>query len=353
MFFLDSFINSTESEEFDRKRKYHENVAELVHDILCLANSSAHGNKFLVFGVSNQGEVIGVEADTRRKKQSQLLDTLRSSNFNRLPIITLYTVERDGHEIDVLEIENRPDKPYFLTKDKKDGKKCVRAGVIYTRYGDTNTPMDGCTDEMAVERMFRERFGLDRPPFQQLMANLKNVQRWKWGENEENESYFYDQWNPEFTITKKSDTDNLFVEGWSQQFPDSKAYRDEYLVKFHNTLLRRIFMVSCDWCRYLTVLPEFWGSLDESAGRHYTTHFFIEDSLEYLVNRMIHSIYPHQYSRGYMPEFPVFSSQEEAKQMLSQDFLAERAQYVYYYFDQKVQKYVCLRANEARIIYTS
>ncbi|MBS0272633.1 MAG: ATP-binding protein [Proteobacteria bacterium] len=324
MFFLDNFINSTESEEFDRKREHHENVAELVHDILCLANSSTSGNKFLIFGVSNQGEIIGVEADTKRKKQSQLLDTLRSSNFNRLPIITLYTVDHEGHEVDVLEIENRPDKPYFLTKDKKEGKKCVRARVIYTRYGDTNTPMDGCADEMAIERMFRERFGLDRPPVQQLMANLKNVQRWKWGENEENESYFYDQWNPEFTITKKSDTDSLFIEGWSQQFPDSKAYKDEYLVKFHNTLLRRIFMVSCDGCRYLTVLPKLWGNLDESTGRHYTTHFFIEDSLEYLVNRMIHSIYPHQYSRRYMPEFPIFSSQEEAEQLLSQDFAAER-----------------------------
>lgn len=164
---------------------------------------------------------------------------------------------------------------------------------------------------------------------------------------------FYDQWNPEFTITKKSDADSLFVEGWSQQFPDSKAYKTEYLVKFHNTLLDRIFMVSCDGCRYLTVLPKLWGSLDESAGRHYTAHFFIENSLEHLVNRMIRFTYSHQHSRGYMPEFPVFSSQEEAEQLLSQDFSAERKQYVYYYFDQKVQKYVCLRANEERIIYTS
>jgi len=41
-------------------------------------------------------------------------------------------------------------------------------------------------------------------------------------------------------------------------FPDSKAYKYELLLKYHTTLLKRLYVVSCDGGRYLTVLPNYW-----------------------------------------------------------------------------------------------
>ena len=51
---LDNFFSDEESEILDYKEKYHENLAELLHDILCLANSDGKENKKLIFGIGQK-----------------------------------------------------------------------------------------------------------------------------------------------------------------------------------------------------------------------------------------------------------------------------------------------------------
>ena len=50
-----------------------------------------------------------------RKTNADLMDMVRHEASNRSPTMNLQTHEYNGHELDVLEIRNRPDKPFYLT----------------------------------------------------------------------------------------------------------------------------------------------------------------------------------------------------------------------------------------------
>ncbi len=309
----------------------------------------------MIFGVADDGSVIGVENCKNRKKQCHVLNLLKDAQFNRLPNIKLHTVHFGGHEIDILEIENRPDKPYFLKKDyapadKTLRDKTLRAGVTYTRYGDTNTPLMECADELFLERMFRERFGIDKPPLDKVKINLREFRNWQYSESDSGGDYFYDEWNPEFTLIQEIGlSSEKFVEGWTQSFPDSNAFKHELLLKFHSTVLRRLNIVSCDGARYLTVLPKAWSSKDEETGKHFVSYFFINNSIEYLVNKMIQHVHPMgirndnrngcSYNDGIFP-FSIFESEEHAKVALQQDFEQGMKEYFYYSYNSETRRYI-------------
>ena len=132
--------NSAEAAHVDFKQEWHRNKAKLIHDILCLSNADYAGDRVLLFGINDNGEIIGLKNDENRKDNASLFDLLTSSHFNRLPDINIYTVTVDGADIDVIQIANRPYKPYFLTKDKTDNGTIVRAGgIVYSRNGSRNT----------------------------------------------------------------------------------------------------------------------------------------------------------------------------------------------------------------------
>lgn len=346
---IQALLMEKESEWLDFKQEYHKNNVDFLHDILCLANSESPKNRLLIFGVSDDKSVVGVENCEKRKKQSHILDLIKNSPFNHLPIVNLHTMCCENHEIDILEIENRPDKPYFFKKDKECQGKTIRAGVIYTRYGDTNTPLNGCADELYLERMFRERFGIDKRPLEQLKISLTNTHHWQYSEAMYGGECFYDEWNPEFTLSPEELSSEEFREAWAQLFADSNAHKYEMLVKFHSTVLRRLIVVSCDGGRYLSVLPNRWASQDKATKRWYFSHFFIKNSLEHLVNEMIQNIHPmgtrKRGAGGDSPSFPVFDSEEAAKEALDKDFEQGMQIFDYYFFDCEKECHVRIHKN--------
>ena len=348
---MDNILFGNESEYLDRKREYPKNNVDLIHYILCLANAHASNHRYLILGIADDKTIFGVENDPNRKNQSNILNMLKDSHFNRLPIISLNTITIDNHKIDILEIENRPDKPYYLKKDKENQGKIIRAGVIYTRYGDTNTPLKECSDELFIERMFRERFGIDKSPLERIKLSLRNFSTWKWGENEKREEYFYDEMNPEFQLYRSHES-SKFVEGWSLSFPDSRAFQYELFLKFHDTLLKRLLVVSCDGGRYLTVQPQIWNKQDKLADCYYQSYYFVQNSLECLVNEMISYVHPLKNDRGWLESFPIFSSQEEAKTAFQIDYEKGMLDYVYYFFDRQSQCYHRVKNGEKSKIIT-
>lgn len=351
---MHNILFGNEAEHLDRKREYPKNNVNLIHDILCLANADAKNHRYLIFGIANDKTIFGVENDPNRKNQSHILNLLKDSHLNRLPIITLNTITIENHQIDILEIENRPDKPYYLKKDKKDKEdqgKIIRAGVFYTRYGDTNTPLNECADELFIERMFRERFGINKSPLERIKLSLKNIFTWKWGENEKGEEYFYDEMNPEFQLYRSHES-TKFDEGWSLSFPDSRAFQYELFLKFHNTLLKRLFVVSCDGGRYLTIRPEIWNKQDKLTDCYYQSYYFVQNSLECLVNEMIHYVHPQKNDRGWLESFPIFSSQKEAKSAFEIDYEKGMLEYIYYIFDRQSQCYYSVKKGQKNKIVT-
>ena len=106
----------TEGRYWDFKLQHHENKAELIHDILCLANAEHDGERYLIFGVENQSyELHSITGTPGRKSQADIAGLLRDNarKFfqSRTPDVYLSEVRCDGKSLDVLVIEDKPHKP--------------------------------------------------------------------------------------------------------------------------------------------------------------------------------------------------------------------------------------------------
>lgn len=280
---LDYVLLATpEGEYCDRKRQFHSNNAELLHDILCLANACASCDRFLIIGQADDQEIVGIEGDPNRKRNSDLIDMLKKSRLNRLPDVKLIDYEWNGHIISIIYVSNSHAKPYFATQDYLVGNTRVRAGVIYTRVGDTNTAIDGSGTDEQIELMWRERFALDIPPLSRLAILLKDESGWV---KVVGDRYLYHRSHPEFVISDTEEDQDLFDEPWAKKFLNPSAHEYNYELRYHNTILARIPFVSCDGGRYQIPLPR-----TTSSG----TYILFSESLGFRLAKILR-----QYFKGY------------------------------------------------------
>ncbi|MBD1944238.1 ATP-binding protein [Coleofasciculus sp. FACHB-712] len=281
---LEDLLSQTESESLDFKRQFHQNNIELLHDIICLANSYVEGDRYLVFGVADDKTIVGVQSDSNRKNNAGIQDLLRQSNFNRIPTIRLQTIEyQPSIEVDILLIRNRPDKPFFLVKDKTSQGKTIRAGVIYTRLGDTNIPLQESAPEAQIELMWRERFGLGLPPLERMKLLLNDFKDW---ESINEDAQLYHKQFPEFTVRKGKQINDHFRESWSDRFPDVSAHSFEVELRYFETIIYKETFVTCDGGRYQIPLPKIDISNPERK-------FYIqENSFAYKIAKIFWQYYP-------------------------------------------------------------
>lgn len=273
---------------WDFKREPHENNAKLLHDILCLANANHDGDRYLIIGVSDPSEgceIIGFNDSTpNRKKQSDLIDFLRNKSFagHIRPSINLQTIEVDFIEIDVIIIKQSDRKPFYLTEDYRDRDSVVKANYIYSREGDTNTPIDTSADINEIERMWRERLGLIENPTDKFKTLLFDLDNWEFDIG--NKKYGYHKQFPEYRFE---------IGGWkeiretySYYFINKKSYMAHIHLKYHSTILFEHELIFLDEMRVVISLPEV-----SSVGLNYTnryyfwyyTHDSIGGRLQYLV----------------------------------------------------------------------
>lgn len=59
--------SNKEGDYWNFKQKWHKDVETLIYDILCFTNTLHNENSFLIFGVSDRFEVLGVENDENRR----------------------------------------------------------------------------------------------------------------------------------------------------------------------------------------------------------------------------------------------------------------------------------------------
>ena len=163
----------SEGEYWDFKQVWHKDNERLLHDILCFANTVHGRDCYLIIGVSDTGEIVGVSGESRRR-QVEILDLLSNTVFadDNIPEIRLDTIEIEGKEIDVLTIFNSYTVPYYLkTKCKKHNN--IREGYIYTRVGDRNTSINRNASVQQIEMLWKKRFGLTQPPLVQIVNRLE------------------------------------------------------------------------------------------------------------------------------------------------------------------------------------
>jgi hypothetical protein len=259
-----NLINSKrEGDYWDFKEEPHENKASLLHDIICLANSLHRGKRFLIYGVSDpeDGAIIkGLSPKQKnRKSQVQFIDFLRTKPFagHSRPELELQTLTINNKEIDILVIFDNPSKPYYLTDDYSDklknGKiKTVKANHIYTRTNDTNTPIDKSADIGIIEKMWKQRFGLDLSPLKRMELLLLKPD--EWFKDIGNKPYAYHLEFPEFRIEFSEVRE--FWEVFSFFFTNEKSYIGNATFKYHSTTLFELEYMFCDEMRIEFSVPK-------------------------------------------------------------------------------------------------
>jgi hypothetical protein len=333
---LGELIRLGECEFIDFKEQYSVGNSDLVHDILCLSNAKTdrNQNRFLIFGVRDADlQVVGIQNDGNRKTAAQIIDLLRAAGVNHIPSIEINSVAQNGCTVDCLEISDKPEKPYFLTRDYRHGSKTVRAGVTYERNGDTNTPIDRCAQERHVEWMFKQRLGLDLTPKDRFTMYMKDPTNWKYGYLDGGQMYFYYEPFPEFTIEEipRGDREREFEEPWVLSFPDQKATKDEFSLKFAGTKISSLFVVWCDGARLAVSMPrqKVIGQCRQDNGcpRGY---YLVKDSIQQLFQEVLDATYPQNSQHYFQGVVALFSSEQEANQRLEAGYTVIPAPYTYY-----------------------
>lgn len=277
-----------EDDWWDFKQCHHQNKADLLHDIICLANNRANRDAYLIFGVEDKTyNILGVENDPNRRNQQGIVDFLRSKSFagQVRPRVEVRTISINDHELDVFIVKNSTDVPYYITKDYNDGQKRIRANYIYTRVQDNNTPIDTCADINHVEYLWKKRFGLITTPLEQLKVLLKKPDDWI-----EEESRYYHKMFPQFTIEIENDDDDS---GRCRMFYHHVQMNNRFsygtIKLFHYTT--QLFSCQCtglDEDRMTAPCPDsiFIHSLrrpDDMIGIYY----YAADSIKYLLLRFL------------------------------------------------------------------
>ncbi|VEP12155.1 conserved hypothetical protein [Hyella patelloides LEGE 07179] len=280
---LEELLNRKESESLDFKQQFHQNNLKLLHDILCLTNAYIEEDRYLVFGVTDDKKIIGVQSDPNRKTNANIQDFIRRKNFNRIPTINLETIpyQFNSIEVDILVIKNRPDKPFFITKDYTDQGKTIRAGVIYTRLSDTNIPLQESASEEQIELMWRERFGFGLPPLERMKRLLDDFEDWI-SINEDVQ--IYHKIFPEFTIRKGKIIKGDFHELWTDRFSNPNAHSFEVELRYFETLIHKETFVMCDGGHYQIPLPEIDTSNSDSK------YFIQKDNFAYKIAKIFYPI---------------------------------------------------------------
>ena len=272
----------SEGTYWDFKRCHHANSADLIHDILCLANTKHRGRRFLIFGVDSADfSLHSINNGSGRRTQADTAGLFRdnASKFfqSRFPDFYLAEVLIDGRLLDVLVIEDLPNKPYYLVERYRK----LGAHHIYTRVCDTNTPVTHVAQPHEIERMWRERFGLDLTPLDRVKLHLNEIDAWvpsnKMGEN----LHKHHKTFPEFTL-KVTEAEDFMArnEEWTRgEFRTDNNHAGYFEIRFHQTCLARVRYVSFDDNKKSMVAPN-WEP--RGAGRFY---FYEADSISYALQK--------------------------------------------------------------------
>lgn len=250
-----------EGEYWDFKEKYHLNAANLLHDIICMANNLVDRDSYIIFGIRDQTfEIVGVKDDENRRNQQQMIDFLKHKKFSAgiRPSIKMQSLMIMQEEVDVIIIKNSTTTPYFLIEDFSSYGRKVRSGHIYTRIGDTNTDIDKVADINYIEYLWKKRFMLMHSPLEQIIKRLEHKEEWVLDECSEGYIY-YNIYKPEFKIVLYED-ENAGLE----QYPDFYAYAmndpetlyRQFDIQYQGIQQFRGQLVVLDSGRYPTVIPE-------------------------------------------------------------------------------------------------
>jgi hypothetical protein len=260
-----------EGDYWDFKQEWHVKKTDLLHDIICMANNQVGRDGYIIIGVTDNYVVQGVPPENRKNQQG-LIDFLRDKPFagEVRPSVYVRTLKIDEKDVDVIIVKSTSDVPYYLSKCYKDDG-LVDKDNIYTRIGDTNTPINESANIDKIEKLWRRRFGIDKTSLEKVKLLLSNPLGWlpvgTDGIHSSNTNYqtWYNKDYPEFKIRYDKDI-SRFDEGridvveqdmyWMNKLPmpTHNAFVYELSVLYHSTVMYSTLAVFADNHRFRRVL---------------------------------------------------------------------------------------------------
>ncbi|MCS6266941.1 MAG: ATP-binding protein [Vampirovibrio sp.] len=245
-------LEHEESCWLDFKREIHSNKDkdELLKDILALANADHQSDRYLLFGIEDGNKKeIGLDLkETWLKKEENFLSWFRKCTFNHRPSVQFKFLSFEDKLFACLRIENQPYKPYFSTKDNTNDNH-----IIWTREDHTNQK----ADDGDMQRMWRERFGLDKSIKERFFLYLEDFENWT--QTDDQFGCFYYNDFPEFTLVGDLEKDNANWEHtWTKKtaFPDKRISLSRWQFKYHTTLIESIWILGADGDRHKIPFPK-------------------------------------------------------------------------------------------------
>ena len=280
-----------EGSYWDFKREWYsqDKKADLLHDIICMANNLSNRDSYIIIGVDEENDYSfsSVMDDPNRRNTQQLVDFLRDKHFagGVRPVVHVENISIGENEIDVIVVHNSDATPFYLTEKYQS----VMSNNIYTRVMDSNTPKNKSADLSHIELLWKKRFGLLASPLERMMIFLKNPGLWDCSPSCFEEKLYY-RFSPEFTIeTVMDDSKNGYQYYLFNQTDIHPRWYDINLY-YHQTMLASLEGVSLDGGRYFTPSPRTDGiSLTQYHNWDVAFKYYIKNSIEYIV----HEFYYH------------------------------------------------------------
>ncbi len=367
---LELIERHTEGEYWDFKQQWHSNNVDLIHDIICMANSLANRDCYIIIGVEDETyNVLGASGEKRKNQQNviNLLQQKPSWAGGYVPEVYVKTISIEDKEIDIVVIKQSDNTPFYLLEDYKKEGQPIFKGAIYTRKGDTNTPKTETADLYDTELLWKRRFGLLYNPSQRAKFYLRDLDNWELVESEdiksdEEHTLFYYKLDPDYTIylayENRNNTDNLiknpnvfsknnmgvlcfYLFAFCNMSYHPHFFDNNKIVLYYKNIPLFSSNVECiDEGRTIMVPPEFWNDA-----------YYIKDDFRYLILefsfRHLCTVYSSEAKEMFLRVIPIYDNEEEYNgftvYVKSNGFSRER------FFENKMERIALERLNNTKI----
>lgn len=333
-----------EGDYWDYKQVWHKENERLLHDIICFANTIHDKDCYIIFGVADNGEVIGVNEENR-KRQADVIDLISNSIFagDNSPKIELRTIFIDKKELDILIIFNSDTVPYYLKAVSKKYKN-LKENNIYIRIGDKNTPINQNANIQDIEMLWKKRFGLTKPLMKQIMDKLDNKFEWDYY----NYTY-YNIFNPNFKFKEYEDDINN-PEFYVFTQTNSSFHYSNLKVIFNDTVLDEIQLITLDGGRYKTPTPRR-GFVGYDKWRHnvkYSYRYFLLNSIEYKIQSFLYDKESEEevYAKNKFDSVIIYYKNEDEKKEF-ENYIENNQEIVEKYIKEFSEKYFNIDKGDA------
>lgn len=332
---LELIERHAEGEYWDFKQQWHSNNADLLHDIICMANSPANRDCYIIIGVEDKTyNVLGVN-DENRKNQQNVIDLLRQKPSwagGYIPEVYVKTISIDDKKIDVVVVKQSDNTPFYLLEDYKKEGQLIYKGAIYTRKGDTNIPKTKTANIHETELLWKRRFGLLYNPSQRAKSYLKDLDNWQLVESENIKSngeytLFYYKLDPDYTIYLVYEdiniTEDIIVKNINDLCENNRGVLFFYIFAFCNISYHIDFFDHEKIVLYYKEIPLFSSNVEcIDEGRtvmippeYWSDAYFIKDDFRYLMLEFsfyhLCTIYSSEAKEMFLRVIPVYDNEDE------------------------------------------